>query len=110
VQRCLHPLGGSDTIHFKRAFREAELAPVTGAIRERHVLSVVGPWQSEAGKTTLLHAVRVMAQFKVLVPGERSLGSSGNLNPVRGLPHGPQRRRLHHLQHRTVARSPRPTR
>ncbi len=95
------PSPPSDTIHFKRAFREAELAPVTGAIREGRVLSVMGPRQPEAGKTTLLHAV--MAQFPnhVFMSGERSLGflRLGTLCEVSlTAPRpGPQRRRLDHL-------------
>jgi hypothetical protein len=75
--RCSGAFTPSDIIYFKRAFSETELEPIHSAIRGGRVLNVVGPRQPEAGKTTLLHRTR------------------------RGPPG------LDHLQHRTVARSPR---
>ena len=77
---CCGALGDSDTTHFKRDFSDAELAPIHTAIHDGRVLNVIGPRQ--AGKTTLLHAVRAKYPNHVFATGERSLSTLRELGPA----------------------------
>lgn len=78
--RCNRALSASDTAHFMVPCSRAELAPIHAAVCEGRVINIVGPRQ--AGKTTLVHAIRALYPNHVFVSGERSLATLRELPPT----------------------------